>query len=154
MTSKCLNFGTKKVQYNLHLKDTQEVHNIHSFNQSPFTTQSFIADCASSRDTSDSCSNSDDFVCEIQEQSATSISKTKLNANLIVSTSAYSKPLYVRCRLDTTADVNVIPISVYKNLFHDYSLNQLGPVQANIRMYNSTNMTVIEYVLYITTHKL
>ena len=58
--------------------------------------------------------------------------------------SLYSKPLYLRCRLDTAADINVKTVRVDKNLFHDYSLSKLGPVQANLRVYNFIKMTFIE----------
>lgn len=80
-----------------------------------------MGECASVGDTSDSYSDSDDssFVCESQEQAATSLPKTRLYADLSISVSTYSKPLY----LDTAADVNVM--------------------QANLRVNNSTNMTVI-----------
>ena len=55
----------------------------------------------------------------------------------------YSKPLYLRYRLDTPVHVNVVPVSVHKNLFHNYSLSKLGPIQANLGVNNSTNLTVI-----------
>ena len=34
----------------------------------------------------------------------------------------------LRCKLDAAADVNVIPVSVYKKLFCDYNLTKLGPI--------------------------
>ena len=42
------------------------------------------------------------------------------------------------------ADVNVMPVNVSNKLILDYSLSKLGSVQANLRMYKSTKMTVIE----------
>ena len=53
--------------------------------------------------------------------------------------------------MDTAADVNVMSINVYKELFLDYSLSELRPVQANLRVYASSHMTVIE--LYVLHHK-
>ena len=89
------------------------------------------------------------FVPEIQVQAATSSSQRRLYSDLHLSTNACSKPLYLRCRLDTAADVNVMPISVCKKLFYDYSLSKLRPVQASVIAYNSTNIAVIESgVLY------
>ena len=45
--------------------------------------------------------------------------------------------------MDTAADFTVISLRACENLYHDYSLKKLGPVQANLRVYNSTSMTVI-----------
>ena len=50
---------------------------------------------------------------------------------------------YLGCRLDAGADVNVMHISVYKGLSHDYSLTELGLVQGNLKVYNTTSMNVI-----------
>ena len=79
--------------------------------------QSFIADCPSVSYTSDRCSDSSDyfFVCEIQDQAATSLHKTRLYVHLSLVIHASSKPLYLRFRMDTAADINVMPVSVYKN---------------------------------------
>ena len=64
-------------------------------------------------------------------------------SDLDVSTSAYSKPLYLGCTLDTSVDVNAMSVSVYKEFLHDYNLSKLGPVQSNLRVNDSTNMTVM-----------
>ena len=80
----------------------------------------FISDCPSASNTSDSYSDIGDSltVCEIQEQAATtSLPITRVYADMRVSTNAYSKPLYLRCSLDTTVNVSVMPVSVYKNCF-------------------------------------
>ena len=87
---------------------------LQKFSQSPSAMQSFTSDCPRAHDTSDSYSDSyDSVVCEIQEQATTSLPKTRLYAHLSVSTSANnSKLLYLRYRLDTAVDVNVIPVGV------------------------------------------
>ena len=68
---------------------------------------------------------------EIQEQGATGLPRTRLDADLSVSISVNTKNLYLRCRLHTAADVNVIPVSVYKNCFMTtagVSLDQYKPM--------------------------
>ena len=59
------------MQINFHLVDAQELDHSHSFNQYPSVIQSFIADCPSVRDTSDSHGDFDDWVHKIQEQVTT-----------------------------------------------------------------------------------
>ena len=91
---------------------------MHSFKESPYIIQSFITDCPSAYHTSDSYIDSDEiFMCEFQGEAAASSHKRSLYADLHVSTSAYSKPLHLRCKLDTAADVNVMPVIAYKNCF-------------------------------------
>ena len=51
-------------------------------------------------------------------------------------------------------DVNVMAVSMYTNMFDGYSLTQFGPVQANLKVYNSTVFNVIgSCVLYHHIHK-
>ena len=90
--------------------------------------------------TSDSYSDSDDsfIVCEIQKHTA-----ARLYADLSVPTRVHSKSLHLRWRLDPAADFNVMPVSVYKKLFHDKSMSRFGPAQACLGVYNSNNKTLI-----------
>ena len=49
----------------------------------------------------------------------------------------HKKLTYLRHKLDTAVGINVIPASVYNKLFHDLSLEMLGSVQANFKVYRS-----------------
>ena len=106
-------------------------YHLQSFNQSLPAIQSFVADCPI---TSDSYGVSEDyfFVFEILKQDTTSSPKTRLYAHLSVYTIVDSKPLSLKCRVDTVACVNVIPVKVYK--INDYSFSKIGTVQTNLRI--------------------
>ena len=47
---------------------------------------------------------------------------------------------YLRARLDTCTDVNIMPVSVYKLVFHDPDLKKLAP--STLEIGTSTNNTV------------
>ena len=51
-----------------------------------------------------------------------------------------NRNLYLRARLDTCADINIMPVSVYKLVFHDPNLEKLTPYKLQIG--TSTNDTV------------
>ena len=93
LTGKCFNLNTRKVQANFHLVDAQEVDHLQSFNQSMSAIQSFIADCPSISNTNDSYNDSNDsfFMCEIQDQVATSSPKRRLCVDLHVMTSFFNQ---------------------------------------------------------------
>ena len=59
-TCKCFNLSIKRKQANLCLVDAKEVDHLQSFSQSLSTIQSFIADCSSASDTSDTYSDYND----------------------------------------------------------------------------------------------
>ena len=47
-----------------------------------------------------------------------------------------------------------MPVSEYNELSYGYGWIQLGPVQANLKVYNTTNMNVLgPYKLYHYMHK-
>ena len=78
------------------------------------------------------------------QQAAISSHKKRLYSDLPVTTSAHHKILaYFRCRLDTTAKDNMMSVSVYKKLYDDYSLTQFEAVEANVKVYISTDINVI-----------
>ena len=54
------------------------------------------------------------FVYEVQKQAFTGLPKRRLYADLHWSTNGSGKPLHLRYRLDTAADVNIMPLTVYK----------------------------------------
>ena len=155
-TSKCFNLNTKEVQANLLVVDVLEAYQLQSFSQYLCAIQNFINECPSVdnvNNESDGCESFSIYQI-LQDQSTTSLQEKRLYADLFVSTNTHSKPLYLRWKFDTSSDVNVMPGSVYKKLSHNYSLLKLWPIQANVRVYNSTVMNVIgSCVLYHYAHK-
>ena len=136
------------MQANLHLVVAHEVEDFQSFNQSLIYKALLLIVPVFVIPVTSIVIVMTPSLCEIHEHTATSLPKQD-NADLRLPTTVYSKPLNLRCRLDTVADVNVMPVIAYKNWFYDYNLSMLGPVQTNLRIYNSINMTVIRSCVFI-----
>ena len=106
----------KKVKANLYLVDAQEICQLESFSQSLHATQGFIADCPGGSDHSEPF-----FICEIKGKCQNAITssnnaKKRLHSYLPVTTCTHHKKLtYLRSRLDTAVDVDVMSASVYKS---------------------------------------
>ena len=65
----------------------------------------------------------------------------------------HTKNLYLRARLDTCADVNLMPASVYKLVFQDPNLEKLGPSSLEIGTYTTDTVKIggFLYVLLSTS---
>ena len=66
--------------------------------------------------------------------------------------------LYLRARLDTCADVNIMPASVYKLVFHDPNLVKLTPNKHQIGTYTNNTVKIVGtcklYLVHLDTKKL
>ena len=55
----------------------------------------------------------------------------------------HTRNQYLRARIDTCADVNIMPISVYRLLYHDYDLKKLTPSRLQIGTYTTDTVQTI-----------
>ena len=69
-----------------------------------------------------------------------------------------NRNLYLRTRLDTCADVNIMPASVYKLVFHDPHLEKLTPNKLQIGTYTNDTVKIVGtcklYLVHPDTKKL
>ena len=70
----------------------------------------------------------------------------------------HTKNQYLRARIDTGAEINLMPVSVYKLIYHDQDLTKLTPCNLKIRTYTTdtrkiTGTTTI-YLLHPDSKKL
>ena len=54
-----------------------------------------------------------------------------------------NRNLYFRGSLDTCTDVNIMPASVYKLVFHDPNLKKLTPNKLQIGAYNNDTVKIV-----------
>ena len=54
-----------------------------------------------------------------------------------------NRKLYLRARLDTCADVNIMPVSVYKLVFRDPNLEKLAPNKMQIGTYTNDRVKIV-----------
>ena len=66
--------------------------------------------------------------------------------------------LYLRARLETCVDVNIMPASVYKLVFHDPNLEKLTPNKLQIGTYTNDTVKIVGtcklYLVHLDTKKL
>ena len=80
----------------------------------------------------DLTSSNESFCLQVRIQCAQARSKIPTTSHLITNLAYKLKPhhkiyQYLRARLDTCANVNLMPTSVYKLVFHDPELQKLAP---------------------------
>ena len=70
----------------------------------------------------------------------------------------HTRNQYLRARIDTGAEVNVMPVSVYRLIYHDHDLRKLTPSQLKIGTYTTDTVkilgTSIIYLLHPDSKKL
>ena len=70
----------------------------------------------------------------------------------------HTRNLYLRARLDTCTDVNLMPASVYKLVFQDPNMKKLAPSSLEIGTYTSDTLKIVGscmfYLVYLDTKKL
>ena len=66
--------------------------------------------------------------------------------------------LYLRARLDTCADVNIMPASVYKLVYKDPNLEKLAPNKMQIGTYSNNTVKIVGtcelYLVHLDTKRL
>ena len=69
-----------------------------------------------------------------------------------------NRNLYLRARLDTCTDVNIMPAPVYKLVFHDPNLEKPTPNKLQIGTYTNDTVKIVGtcklYLVYLDTKKL
>ena len=69
-----------------------------------------------------------------------------------------NRNLYLRARLDTCTDVNIMPASVYKLVFRDPNLERLVPSKLQIGTYTNDTVKIVGtcklYLVHLDTKKL
>ena len=63
-----------------------------------------------------------------------------------------TKNQYLRARLDTWADVNIMPASVYKLMFNGPELKKLAPSNSKIGTYTTDTVMIVESCLFYLVH--
>ena len=70
----------------------------------------------------------------------------------------HTRNQYLRARIDTCGDVNIMPISVYRFLYHDGNLKKLTPSRLQIGTYTTDTVKIIGtcqiYLVHLDCKKL
>ena len=78
---------------------------------------------------------------------------THLIPNLAYSLKPHHKRnLYLRARLDTCADVNLIPASMYQLVFNDAKMQKLTPSKLQIGTYTTDTMKIVGSCMFYLVH--
>ena len=81
---------------------------------------------------SDVSSSEDSFCLQVKIQQKQDDVQTvpkpmHLITNIAYQLKHHTRNQYLRARIDTCADVNIMPVSVYRLLYHDCDLKKLAP---------------------------
>ena len=70
----------------------------------------------------------------------------------------HTRNQYLRARIDTGAEVNLMPVSVYKLIYHEQGLRKLTPCRLKIGTYTTDTVKIIEtsiiYQIHLASKKL
>ena len=105
--------------------------------------------CSQSKD----LTASDESFSLVRIQHAQANSKIPTASHLITNLAYKLKPhhkrnQYLRARLDTSANVNNMPATVYKLVFHDPDLQKLAPSKLEISTYTTDTVKLV-WILYL-----
>ena len=64
----------------------------------------------------------------------------------------YTRNQYLRARLDSCANVNIMPASVYRLVFKDPDLKKLAPSTLEIGTYTTDTVKIVESCLFYLVH--
>ena len=107
---------------------------------------------------SEESSSEDSFCLQLQLKSTQVETKIPAPQNLITNLAYKLKPnhkknLYLRARLDTCADVNIMPVSIYKMIFKDTDCEKLAPSsKLEIGTYTTDTIKVIGSCTLLAVH--
>ena len=116
-------------------------------------------------DSNEEVDSSDDSFClQLKIQCAQAHHKKTPKPACLITNLAYrlkqheNRNLYLRARLDTCADVNIMPASVYKLVFRDPNLEKLAPNKMQIGTYINDTVNIVgtftPYLVHLDTKKL
>ena len=66
--------------------------------------------------------------------------------------SHHTRKLYLRARLDTCADVNIMPASVYRLVFKDPEMKKLVPSSLEIGIYSTDTVKIVGSCIFYLVH--
>ena len=107
---------------------------------------------------SEDFTSSDEYFClQVRIQSAQATSKIPTTSHLITNLAYKLKPhhkrnQYMRARLDSCADINIMPSSVYKLVFHDPDLQKLAPSKLGIGTYTTNTLKLVGSCTFYLVH--
>ena len=107
---------------------------------------------------SEKCTSSDDSFClQMKIHSSQARPKLPTTSHLITNLAYKLKPhhkrnQYQRAHLDTCADVNIMPASVYKPVFHDPYLTKLAPRKLEIGTYPTDTVKLVGSCSFYLMH--
>ena len=108
---------------------------------------------------SEDCSSSDESFClQVKMQQSQAEGKKIHTPSHSIANLAYKlKPhqrrnQYLRARLDTCADVNIMPASVYKLVFNDPELRKLPTSNLEIGTYTTDTVKIVGSCLFYLVH--
>ena len=149
-TSLCFMKGQQKQAYH-------KPHKPKAYQLTAGTIQAY--DSLSEPESSDNCFCLQLQIKCIQEQSKIDRRPACLITNLPYRLKMHeNRNLYLRARLDTCTDVNIMPASVYKLVFHNPNLDKLTPNKLQIGTYTNNTVKIVEtcklYLVHLDTKKL
>ena len=110
--------------------------------------------CGQSEDVT---SSDESFCLQVKLQHAQSSSKIPITSDLITNLAYKVKPhlkrnQYLRARLVTCANINIMPVSVYKLVFHDPELQKLAPSKLEIGTYATGTVKFVGSCVFYLVH--
>ena len=99
-------------------------------------------------------SSNESFCLQVRIQCAQANSKIPTTSHLLTKIAYKLKPhhkwnQYLRVRLDTCANVNIMPANVYKLAFQDHELQKLAPSKLEIGTYTTDTVKLVDLVPFI-----
>ena len=59
--------------------------------------------------------------------------------------------MYLRARLDTCADANIMPVSVYRLVFQDPNMKKLTPSKLEVGTYTTDTVKIVGSFMFYST---
>ena len=105
----------------------------------------------------DLTSNDESFCLKVKVQCTQANTKFPTQHHLITNLAYRLKPhhernQYLRARLDTCADVNIMPASVYKLVFQDPDCENLAPSKLEIGTYTNDKVKLVASCMFYLVH--
>ena len=106
---------------------------------------------------SDLTSSDESFCLQVKIQCTRANAKFPTPHHLITNLAYRLKPhhkrnQYLRARLDTHADVNTMPVSVYKLVFQDLDCKKLAPSKLEIGTYTTDTVKLVGSCMFYLVH--
>ena len=136
----------------------------HKFRQ-PKAHQIQVDDLCDNSDSyaSDVSSSEDSFCLQVRIKRQLDATQKSPKLTHLITNIAYwlkqhhTRNQYLRARIDTGAEVNFMPVSVYRLIYHDHDLKKLTPCRLKIGTYTMDTIkiigTIIMYLIHLDSKK-